>query len=468
MSAEFELCILGAGSGGLSVAAGAAQLGLSVVLLESGEMGGDCLNSGCVPSKALLAAAKAAHAGAAAAKFGITYAAPQVDFGAVKDHVRGVIDTIAPVDSQERFEGLGCTVIRAAGRFVSRDTVEAGGRQIKARRFVIATGSRASAPPIPGLAEVPYLTNETIFALREAPGHLVIIGGGAIGCEMAQAHRRLGCAVTVVDMGPILPRDDAELVEVVRAALTHEGVGLIERAGIERVEAADGGVRLILSDGRVVEGTHLLVAAGRTPTVDGLGLEAAGVAFSKKGIEVDARRRTTNKRIFAIGDCRVGPQFTHVAGYEAGLIIQNICFRIPAKANFATLPWVTFTDPELAQVGMTEAEARKAGGEVRVLHWSFEENDRAQAEKRTEGRVKVVLLKGKVVGASIVGPGAGELIQTWSIVISAKLSLRALTGIIAPYPTYAEVNKRAASSAYTQSLFSDRTRKIVRFLQRLG
>ncbi|MFM9828563.1 MAG: dihydrolipoyl dehydrogenase family protein [Sphingomonas sp.] len=468
MSEQFDLCILGAGSGGLSVAAGAAQLGLSVVLLESGEMGGDCLNSGCVPSKALLAAAKAAHGGAAAAKFGVRYAAPTIDFGAVKDHVRGVIDTIAPVDSQERFEGLGCTVIRAAGKFTARDTVEAGGRQIKARRFVIATGSRASAPPIAGLAQVPYFTNETIFDLREAPEHLVIIGGGAIGCEMAQAHRRLGCAVTVIDLGPILPRDDADLVEVVRTVLTGEGITLIERTGIERVEQADGRVRVVLAGGRMVEGSHLLVAAGRAPTVDGIGLEAAGVAFTKKGITVDARRRTTNKRIFAIGDCREGPQFTHAAGYEAGIVIQNICLRIPAKANYAALPWVTFTDPELAQIGQTEAEARKAGGAVRVLHWSFEENDRAQAEKRTEGRLKVVLVGGKVVGASIVGPGAGELIQTWSLVISAKLSLRKLTGIISPYPTYAEVNKRAAGSAYTASLFSDRTRKIVRFLQWFG
>ncbi len=468
MSETFDLCVLGAGSGGLSVAAGAAQLGLSVALLEPGEMGGDCLNSGCVPSKALLAAAKAAHSGAAAAKFGINYAAPTIDFGAVKDHVRGVIDTIAPVDSQERFEGLGCTVIRAAGRFVSRDTAEAGGRQIKARRFVIATGSRASVPPVPGLADTPYFTNETIFGLREAPAHLLIIGGGAIGCEMAQAHRRLGCAVTIVDLGPILPRDDADLVEVVRAALTSDGVTLIERTGIERVEHAGGAVRLVLDGGRVVEGSHLLVAAGRSPTVDGLGLAEAGVDFTRKGIKVDARRRTTNKRIFAIGDCREGPQFTHAAGYEAGIVIQNICFRLPAKANFAALPWVTFTDPELAQVGLTEAAARKAGGDVRVLHWSYAENDRAQAEKRTEGRLKIILVGGKVAGASIVGIGAGDLIQTWSIMMAAKLSLRSLTGIISPYPTYAEVNKRVASSAYTASLFSDRTRKVVRFLKRFG
>ncbi len=469
MIEKFDLCILGAGSGGLSVAAGAAQLGMKVALLEPGEMGGDCLNSGCVPSKALLAAAKAAHAGAAAAKFGVSYDAPRVDFGAVKDHVARVIETIAPVDSQERFEGLGCTVIRAAGKFIDRKTVEVDGRRIRARRFVIATGSRADVPPIPGLKDAPYLTNETIFPLRERPEHLVIIGGGAIGCEMAQAHRRLGCAVTIVDLGPILPRDDAELVEIVRQTLKGEGIVIIERAGVERVEHDAAKVRLVLGDGQMIEGSHLLVAAGRTPTVEGLGLDKAGVAYSKKGITVDPRRRTSNRRIFAIGDCREGPQFTHTAGYEAGIVIQNALFRIPAKVDYAALPWVTFTDPELAQVGLTEAAARAAhGDDVRILHWRFDENDRAQAEKRTEGMAKVVLVKGKVAGASIVGPGAGELIQTWTLMITAKLGLRQLTGIIAPYPTYAEINKRLASSAYTASLFSDRTRTLVRFLRWFG
>ncbi|OYY71808.1 NAD(P)/FAD-dependent oxidoreductase [Sphingomonas sp. 28-63-12] len=469
MIERFDLCILGAGSGGLSVAAGAAQLGMKVALLEPGAMGGDCLNSGCVPSKALLAAGKAAHAGQAAATFGVSYDPPRVDFGAVKDHVAGVIETIAPVDSQERFEGLGCTVIRAAGKFVDRRTVEADGRRIRARRFVIATGSRAGVPPIPGLADGPYLTNETIFSLRERPEHLIIIGGGAIGCEMAQAHRRLGCAVTIVDLGPILPRDDADLVDIVRQTLMGEGIAIIERATIERVEHDAGTVRLVLGDGQTVEGSHLLVAAGRTPTVEGLGLEAAGVSYSKKGIAVDPRRRTTNKRIFAIGDCREGPQFTHSAGYEAGIVIQNALFRIPAKVHYAALPWVTFTDPELAQVGLTEAAAKAAhGDDVRILHWRFDENDRAQAEKRTEGMAKVVLVKGKVAGASIAGPNAGELIQTWTLAITAKLSLRQITGIIAPYPTYAEINKRLASSAYTASLFSDRTRTLVRFLRWFG
>ena len=324
-------------------------------------------------------------------------------------------------------------------------------------------------PPVPGLADGPYLTNETIFALRDRPEHLVIIGGGAIGCEMAQAHRRLGSAVTIIDREAILPRDDADLVAIVRQTLTAEGIAIIEQAKIERVEHDAGRVRLVLGDGQAVEGSHLLVAAGRTPTVKGLGLDKAGVDYSDKGIVVDPRRRTSNTRIFAIGDCRVGPQFTHSAGYEAGIVIQNALFRIPAKADYAALPWVTFTDPELAQVGLTEAAARtEHGDDVRILHWRFDENDRAQADKRTEGMAKVVLVKGKVAGASIVGPNAGELIQTWTLAITAKLTLRQITGIIAPYPTYAEINKRLASSAYTATLFSDRTRTLVRFLSWFG
>ena len=467
MTERFDLCILGAGSGGLSVAAGAAQLGLNVALLEPHEMGGDCLNTGCVPSKALLAAAKAAHAGENAAQFGVRYSPPEIDFGAVKDRVAGVIAAIAPVDSQERFEGLGCTVIRAAGRFVDRRTIEAGGRRIRARRFVIATGSRAGMPAIAGLDALPYFTNETIFGLRERPDHLLIIGGGAIGCEMAQAHRRLGSAVTIIDHGSILPRDDADHAAIVRAALQAEGIEIIEHAAIAHAALVDGRINLTLGDRPAIQGSHLLIAAGRTPTVAGLGLEAANVDYSAKGIVVDPRRRTTNKRIFAIGDCREGPQFTHVAGYEAGIVIQNICFRIPAKVNYAALPWVTFTDPEVAQVGLTEAAARAAHPErdVRILHWSFAENDRAQAEKRTEGMAKVVLVKNAIVGASIIGPNAGELIQTWGIAITAKLGLRQITGIIAPYPTYAEINKRLAGSAYTATLFSDRTRRLVRLLK---
>ncbi|MBI1285399.1 MAG: dihydrolipoamide dehydrogenase, partial [Thiobacillus sp.] len=342
---ETDVCVVGAGSGGLSVAAGAAQLGLRTVLIERAEMGGDCLNTGCVPSKALLAAGKRAQAHRKDDIKGITPHEPEINFSLVKDHVFDTIKTIEPHDSQERFEGLGVTVIRDTARFAAPDTVVAGAQSVKSRYFVIATGSSAAIPPLSGLDKGKVYTNETIFSLREKPEHLVIIGAGPIGIEMAQAHRRLGCNVSVIDMGPILPRDDWKNVELVRQALLKEGIVLHENAKIAAIthlenrheiafEAANGKATII--------GTHLLVAAGRAANTGGLDLEKAGVAYNKSGIKVDARLRTTNKKIFAIGDVAGGPQFTHVAGYHAGIVIRNICFKLPAKVNYHALPWVTY------------------------------------------------------------------------------------------------------------------------------
>jgi len=469
---DADLCVIGAGSGGLSVAAGAAQLGLRTILIERAEMGGDCLNSGCVPSKALLAAAKRAQAHRKSNIKGVAPHEPEIDFAAVKDHVFDVIKAIAPNDSQERFEGLGVTVVREAARFTGPDEIAAGSHIVRARRFVVATGSRPSVPPIPGIDESNVLTNETIFALRQKPEHLIVIGGGPIGIEMAQAHRRLGCRVTVIDMGPILPLDDEENVSVVRKALLDEGVALLERASIKKVaHLASGPVVEAEHDGKAIRvaGSHLLVAAGRKPNVEDLGLEAAAVATDRNGIKVDARLRTSNPKIFAVGDVAGGPQFTHVAGYHAGLVIRNICFKLPAKADYAALPWVTYCDPELAQVGLTEKSAREQfGDDVAIVHWSFAENDRAIAEGEARGQIRVVARKnGRVLGASIVGLQAGELIGVWGLAISAKLKLGALTGVIAPYPTLGEISKRAAGAWFTPSLFSERTRNIVRLLQKL-
>jgi len=435
-------------------------------------MGGDCLNFGCVPSKALLAAAHAAHRHARAARFGVMSPPATVDFQRVHDHVRDVIAGIAPHDSVERFEGLGVTVIRAEARFAAPDRVVAGETAIAARRFVIATGSRPMVPPIPGLERVSYLTNETIFDLTEAPAHLVIVGGGPIGCELAQAHRRLGARVTVVEMASILGNDDPELADVVRVRLRAEGVALLEETPVRRVEPAPGGVAVIAgADGAEtrIEGSHLLIAAGRTPNVDGLGLEAAGIAFERRGIAVDARLRTTNRRVYAIGDAAGPYPFTHTAAYQAGIVLRNALFRLPAKVDYRALPWVTFTDPELAQVGMTEAKARAAGLRIRVLRWPFAENDRARAERETDGFVKVVTTaRGRILGAGIVGPSAGELIQPWELAIRERLKIGAMAGLIAPYPTLAEVNKRAAGSFYAARLFGEGTRRLVRFLARFG
>ena len=468
-----DICVIGAGSGGLSVAAGASQMGAKVALIERHRMGGDCLNYGCVPSKSLLAAAHAAQRIRESGRFGVTGGEPAIDFAAVHDHVRGVIDGIAPHDSVERYEGLGVRVIEAAARFTAPDRVEAGGATIRARRFVVATGSRPMVPPIPGIEGVPYLTNETIFDRTRAPGHLIVIGGGPIGVELAQAHRRLGARVTVVEMFSLLGNDDPELVEVVRNRLRKEGVEIHEGVAVARVAAHENGIAVALGDDGAegtIEGSHLLVAAGRAANVDDLGLDDAGIDHGPKGIVVDGRLRTSNRRVFAIGDVAAGaPMLTHVAGYHAGIVIRNALFRLPAKVDYAALPWVTFSDPELAQVGLTEAGARAAGHAIQVLRWPFAENDRSRAEDEAAGFVKVVTTpRGRILGAGMVGAGAGELIQSWELAIREKLNIKAMAQLMIAYPTRGEVNKRAAGSAFMARLTSEGTRGLVRFLARFG
>jgi pyruvate/2-oxoglutarate dehydrogenase complex dihydrolipoamide dehydrogenase (E3) component len=464
-----DLCVIGAGSGGLAVAAGAAQMGAEVVLVERAAMGGDCLNFGCVPSKSLLAAARIAHLWRRGAELGIAYARPHIDFAAVTDSVQRVIAEIAPNDSVERFEGLGVRVLRAEARFTSSRTVRAGDVEIRPRRFVIATGSQPAIPPIRGLDAVPYLTNESVFANRQLPEHLIVIGGGPIGIEMAQAHCRLGARVTVLDVGPLLPRDDTELSAVLAGRLSSEGVVCRPWIEIASVGHTEKTVAVRLASGEQITGSHLLIAAGRRPTVEALDLATAGIASTAKGITVDARLRTTNRRVFAIGDVAGGPQFTHIALYHAGIVIRNALFRIPAKVDYRALPWVTYTDPELAQVGLTEAASRAIERAPRVLRWRFVENDRAQTERETEGLVKVVTRgNGRILGASILGAGAGDLILPWALAISQKLKIGALANLIVPYPTRGEAGKRAAGSYYTPTLFSARTRRLVRLLARFG
>lgn len=459
-----DLCIIGAGSAGLSVAAGAAQLGRNVVLIEKGEMGGDCLNTGCIPSKALIAAAERAHDMRNAFVFGIANEAPTINFEAVIDHVHSVIETIAPIDSQERFEGLGVTVLRDAAEFTGARQVKAGNKTVNAKHFIIATGSTPFAPPIDGLKTVPYFTNETIFQNRTLPDHLIVMGGGPIGIEMAQAFRRLGADVTVVEGDRIMNKDDPELVDVVRKQLIKDGVTIIESTFVDRVEKTGGGLR-VTADNKTIEGSHLLVAVGRKPTVDSLNLKAAGVEFSNKGITVDDYLKTTNKRVYAIGDVAGGRQFTHVAGYHASLLIRTILFKIRAKNNEAIAPWVTYTDPELAHVGLTEEDARERHGDINVQSWEFAENDRAQSERDTRGMIKVSTKKnGEIVGASIVGRGAGDLIQPWQYAIANGQKVKSFTNMVAPYPTRGEISKRVAGAFFTDTLFSDKTRKLVSLL----
>ncbi|MWD26901.1 dihydrolipoamide dehydrogenase [Aquicoccus sp. SCR17] len=464
-----DILVIGAGSGGLSVAAGAAQMGARVVLLEGGEMGGDCLNYGCVPSKALIASAKAAHAQAGAAPYGIAPVTPQVDYAAAMEHVRGVIAAIAPVDSQERFEGLGVRVIRDWGRFVSDREVEAGETRIRARRIVIATGSSPLVPGVPGLDGVPYLTNETLWSLRERPGHLLILGGGPIGMEMAQAHRRLGCEVTVIEGARALGREDPEAAVLVLARLRQEGVRIEEGARVSQVSGGAGEVTIETEGGERITGTHLLVAAGRRSNTERLNLEAAGIETSRTGIKVDDRLRSSNRRVHVIGDAAGGAQFTHLAGYHAGIVIRSMLFGLPARAGTAHIPRATYTDPEIAQVGLTEDEARERHGDrLEIARSDYGHNDRAQADRETAGFIKVMAVRGRPVGVTIAGHQAGEHIAIWSLAISAKLKLSHVSGMVAPYPTYSELGKRAAGAYFSPKLFDNRNvKRVVRAVQRL-
>jgi len=472
-----DICVIGAGSGGLTVAAAVAAFGVPVVLVEKGRMGGDCLNTGCVPSKSLIAAARHAHEMARAKLFGISVRGVEVDFARVHAHVHAVVAAIAPNDSRERFEALGVRVIDGAARFRDSETVTvalpAGGEiGIRARRFVIATGSSPALPPIPGLKETPHLTNETVFDLVAAPEHLVVIGAGPVGLELAQAFRRLGSAVTVLEAGEPLAREDQECAAVVLEALAREGVAVRSGTAVARVFGTDGGISVIVrADGgeETIAGSHLLVATGRRANIDGLGLERAGIRHDGAAIVLDRGLKTTNRRVYAIGDAAGGAQFTHLANHHAGLVVRNALFRLPVRADASAVPRVTFTDPELAHVGLCEADVGRAGLRFRVLRWPFHENDRAQTSRETRGHIKVITnARGRILGATIVGPSAGELISTWTLAVERRLPVRTLVGMIVPYPTLAEVGKRAAVTYFMPGLTSGFVRRIIGWLRRFG
>ena len=467
---DCDVCVIGAGAAGLTVAGGAARFGLRTILFERDRMGGDCLNYGCVPSKALLAAAHRAQSARDGARFGV-HAKLEVDFPAAMAHVRSAIAAIAPHDSAERFESWGVKIIKADARFTGAREVRGGGYAVRAKRIVIAAGSRPALPAILGLPETPHLTNENIFFLEQRPAHLLILGGGPIGVEMAQAFRRLGSEVTLFERGEILPKDDADARALVRARLRTDGVALRENVEVMRAAAEAAGVTLTLrAAGERISGSHLLVAAGRAPSVEGLALEAAGVAFDDKGIRVDAHMRTSNRRVYAIGDIAQGPRFTHVASYHARIVLKNALFRIPAKVNYDALPWVTYTEPELAQVGLNEAEARKRyGGAVRVIRPEFSDNDRAVAEGTEEGFMKVVTRgDGRILGVTLVGPHAGELIHAWALAIAQKRKLSAFNDLILPYPTLGEISQAAANDYYLPKLFTRWPRRLARLMLSLG
>jgi pyruvate/2-oxoglutarate dehydrogenase complex dihydrolipoamide dehydrogenase (E3) component len=469
-----DICVVGAGSAGLTVAAAAAAFGVPVALVEKNRMGGDCLNTGCVPSKALIAAARHMRMVREGVDFGVSAGSVDVDFPAVMGHVREVIAAIEPNDSAERFTGLGVTVIRGPARFRDKRTVLVGGTEISARRFVLATGARPAIPAIPGLDAVGYLTSETVFDLPRRPTHLIVIGAGAMGLELAQAFRRLGSAVTVLEAGKALGKDDPELAALLLETLRAEGVEILENVAVSKVaKRGRAGVRLTIGEAggaaRIVDGSHLLVAAGRRPDCDGMDLAAAGVAFDESGIKVDRRLRTTNPLIYAIGDVTGGPQFTHWASYQAGLVIRSILFRFGGKVNDDLLPWVTFTDPELAHVGLTEEQARARHRGVQVLRWPFSENDRAHAERATRGLVKVIASRrGRILGVDILGRGAGELLAPFVVAIQQGADVKSLATAVFPYPTLSEAARRAAISYYAPKLASPWVRRTIRFLRKFG
>jgi pyruvate/2-oxoglutarate dehydrogenase complex dihydrolipoamide dehydrogenase (E3) component len=468
-----DICVIGAGPGGLSVAAAAATFGVSCVLIERGKMGGDCLNAGCVPSKALLAAARRAALARGAEPFGV-HATVDVNFAKVRDHVRRVIAALAPNDSVARFTGLGVSVLQGEARFTDRRTVAVGdAHQVRARRFVIATGSRPTMPPISGLDGGPFYTNETIFDLAERPRHLVVIGSGPTGLELAQAFRRLGSAVTVLEAGTPLASDDPEAAAIVLAQLEREGVVVRSGVTISRVDHIAHSVMVTFagSEGEEkAEGSHLLVATGRSPALEALNLDAAGIRYDSRGIIVGHNLKTTNRRVYAIGDVAAGsPRFTHAAHHHAGLVIRNALFRLPVRARQEHVPRVIFTDPELAQAGLTETQARARHRKIRVLRWPYHDNDRAQAERAARGHIKIVTSgSGRILGTTIVGAEAGELIAPWALAVAQRLGIRALAEVVLPYPTLSEIGKRAALDFFTPSLRSAMLRRIMNWLRILG
>ncbi|HEV8411763.1 MAG TPA: FAD-dependent oxidoreductase [Gemmatimonadaceae bacterium] len=463
--------MIGAGPGGLSAAAAAAALGVPTVLIEREAMGGDSLNTGSVPSKALLAAAKRAEAIRGAAVFGLDVQNIRVNFANVSEHVQSVVTAVEPAYSMERFTGLGVRVIRAHAQFKDARTVTAGDFEIRARRFVVATGSRPTIPAIAGLDSGPFLTSETIFELKERPEHLIIVGAGSIGLELAQAFRRLGSSVTVLEAARPLAGDDPECVDIVLDRLEREGVVIRSGVNVVGVTYVGGTVTAAIELAgaeQTITGSHLLIAVGRTPALDGLNLDAAGIRHDHSGIVVDRKLKTTNARVYAIGDCVAGQTpLANAAEHQAGLVVRNALFRMPIRFDGSTVPRATYTEPELAQAGLTEAQA--AGMKIRIARWPYNDNDRAHTERDTRGHIKIITTaKGKIVGVTIVGAQASELIGVWALAIRQGLNIRAFADIVLPYPTLSEIGKRAAIDYFGPSLTGIWVRRIIGWMRIFG
>ncbi|MDF1796778.1 MAG: FAD-dependent oxidoreductase [Coxiellaceae bacterium] len=463
-----KLCVIGAGSGGLSVAAGAAQMGVDVVLIESHKMGGDCLNYGCVPSKALISAARRAYDMQHSEAFGVHAENVHVNYQQVHDHIKSVIAAIAPHDSVERFEGLGARVIQEAPRFIDPHTIETKNYRIIAKKIVIATGSSAYIPKIKGLDQVSYLTNETIFDLTELPKHLIVIGGGPIGCELGQAFAMLGSQVSIIQHGEILAKEDEDSRALIRDDLMATGVSLYEHSDILQIDTTSNSIEVQLSHNNQatnINGSHILVATGRRPNLTKLNLESTEIEYNDRAITVDQRLRTNHKHIYAIGDVISHYQFTHAAGYHAGIVIRNALFRLPSKVVYHAMPWVTYTRLELAHVGLNETTAKQQQTEYKKTTFPISDIDRAQAQLTTEGFIKVLTnKKGIILGATIIGEHAGELLLPWVMAAQQKMSIKKITEIIAPYPTMSDITKRVAGQYYVSAISSNLIKRIVHLL----
>ena len=468
----YNAVVVGAGTAGLVTAAGTAGLGGRVALVERHLMGGDCLNTGCVPSKALIASARAAWLAREGRRFGLQPQEPAFRFEDVMERVRERRARLAPHDSQERFESLGVDVFRGAARFLSPHEVEVGGQRLRGSHFVIATGSRASVPPIEGLAEARPFTNETIFDdLGARPARMAVIGGGPIGCELGQAFARLGVQVTLLEALPrLLDKEDEDAAGLVRAQLESEAVRVMTGARVRRATRAGAITRLELESGEAVEAEAVLVAAGRRPNVEELGLEAAGVAFDGSGVKVDAHLRTSQPHIYAAGDVTGGRQFTHLADHHARTVVRNVLVPlVKARIDTSVLPWCTYTSPEVARVGLSEAEARQQDVPHEVWVQPMAEVDRAVLESEERGFAKVLTAAGsdRILGVTLVAERAGDLIHEFAVAMKAGVGLKALSSTIHAYPTFAEVARKAADR-YQRSRLTPRTRRLFAWLYRRG
>jgi len=469
MTGKRDLVVIGGGPGGLVVASVAAQAGLKVTLVEKTDyLGGDCLHTGCVPSKALIHAARTAHTARTGVREGLLSTMPGIDFEQAIVQVEQAIARIQVWDDPERFRGYGCDVRFGKAQFVSPDSITVDEEIIRGRRFVIATGSRPALPPIPLLEQAGFETSDSIFKRRDRPGHLTVIGGGPIGVELAQAFVRLGSKVTLIEMSDrLLPAHDPQVSAALQQALEGEGIHVITGvlvAGIHR----EGEMRqLRLSDDALVETDRILVATGRRPVLHGLGLEAAGVEFNKQGIIVDRRLRTSRKHIYAVGDVCGPYPFTHMAEYQAGIALANIVFRIPRKVDYRVVPQVVYTDPEVASVGLTETEAVAQGLRYQVAQFPLAELDRAITDRATTGFARLLLRRGRILGASLVGPHAGELVHELALAMRVRAKAREISELVHAYPTYAQVHRRTINSNYAHLLRSKRVRSLVWLLHRM-